>query len=31
MQTLRETIWIMNKDKISAVEFFDRTYGGGAD
>jgi signal transduction histidine kinase/streptogramin lyase len=24
MQTLRETIWIMNKEKISAVEFFDK-------
>jgi signal transduction histidine kinase len=24
MQTLRETIWILNKDKISAVDFFDK-------
>ena len=24
MQTLRETIWIMNKEKIGAVEFFDK-------
>jgi signal transduction histidine kinase/ligand-binding sensor domain-containing protein len=24
MQTLRETIWIINKEKISAVEFFDK-------
>ena len=24
MQTLRETIWIMNKEKVSAVEFFDK-------
>ena len=24
MQTLRETIWIMNKEKISAVELFDK-------
>ncbi|MBL0154851.1 MAG: hypothetical protein IPP93_15750 [Chitinophagaceae bacterium] len=23
MQTLRETIWVLNKDKISGVEFFD--------
>lgn len=24
MQTLRETIWILNKDKISAIDFFDK-------
>lgn len=24
MQTLRETIWILNKDKVSAIEFFDK-------
>jgi signal transduction histidine kinase len=24
MQTLRETIWIMNKEKIGAVDFFDK-------
>lgn len=24
MQTLRETIWILNKDRISAIDFFDK-------
>ena len=24
MQTLRETIWILNKDKVSAIDFFDK-------
>lgn len=24
MQTLRETIWILNKDKVSTIEFFDK-------